>query len=127
MAKTFDDLVARTASRKVQARGQALAKQYLREMVLAELRKNRGLSQKAMADALGIKQPSLSKIEKQGDMQISTLRKFVEALDGELVVQARLSNGRLVDLRSVAGSDHIKAAPNRRAAPREAGRKCRVA
>ena len=129
MAKSFQDLVARTTSKKAQARGQALAKQYLREMVLADLRKHRGMSQKAMADALGIKQPSLSKIEKQGDMQISTLRKFVEALDGELVVKARLANGKSVDLGPFTASMRSKATPRSRAAShshRATGRKHRV-
>ena len=42
---------------------------------------------------LGIKQPSLSKLEKQSDMQISTLRRIVNALGGELEVIARFPNG----------------------------------
>lgn len=130
MAKSFHDLVARTTSKKVQVRGQVLAKQYLREMILADLRKTRGMSQKAMADVLGIKQPSLSKIEKQGDMQISTLRKFVEALDGELVVKARLPNGKFIDLRPFADSKPSHATSRSRAdsrAHRAAGRKHRMA
>jgi hypothetical protein len=42
---------------------------------------------------VGIKQPSLSKLEKQSDMQISTLRKIVKALGGELEVLARFPKG----------------------------------
>ena len=40
-----------------------------------------------------MKQPSLSKLEKQGDMQISTLQKIVKALGGELEVLARFPKG----------------------------------
>jgi len=47
------------------------------------------MTQQELADALGIKQPSLSKLEHQADMQISTLKRIVEALGGELRVQAR--------------------------------------
>lgn len=41
-----------------------------------------------MAPSLGIKQPSVHKIEQQSDIYLSTLRRFVEAAGGtmELVV-----------------------------------------
>jgi len=55
---------------------------------LSEIRKLAGRNQHEVADALGIKQPSLSKLEGQSDMQISTLRKIVAALGGELDVIA---------------------------------------
>jgi hypothetical protein len=46
-----------------------------------------------VAESLGIKQPSLSKLEGQSDMQISTLRRIVAALGGELDVIARFPKG----------------------------------
>jgi transcriptional regulator with XRE-family HTH domain len=52
-----------------------------------------GKSQQEVAETLGIKQPSLSKLEKQTDMQLSTLRKIVKALGGELEVLARFPKG----------------------------------
>jgi transcriptional regulator with XRE-family HTH domain len=52
-----------------------------------------GKSQRQIAELLGIKQPSLSKLEKQSDMQISTLRRIVNALGGELEVVARFPEG----------------------------------
>jgi hypothetical protein len=42
-----------------------------------------------LAATLGIRQPSLSKLEKQSDIQVSTLRKIVKALGGELEIVAR--------------------------------------
>ncbi len=48
----------------------------LRELLLSEIRQLQGKSQQEVADAIGIKQPSLFKLEKQNDMQISTLRKI---------------------------------------------------
>ena len=62
-------------------------------MLLGEVRKLAGKSQRELAAALGIKQPSLSKLEGQGDMQISTLRRIVEALGGEVEVVARFPGG----------------------------------
>lgn len=67
----------------------------LTEMLLAEIRKGAGLSQKQVAEELGISQASLSQMEKQEDMQISTLRRIVEALGGELEIVAKLPTGRI--------------------------------
>ena len=58
-------------------------------MLVSEVRKLAGKTQQQLADALGIKQPSLSKLEKQSDMQVSTLQRIVQALGGELEVIAR--------------------------------------
>ena len=64
-------------------------------MLLSEMRKLAGKSQREVAAALGIKQPSLSKLENQRDMQISTLRRIVAALGGELDVIARFPVGAI--------------------------------
>jgi plasmid maintenance system antidote protein VapI len=93
MAKSFDELVKRTASKRTRVRAAARTKELLGELLLSEVRKLAGKSQQEVADALGIKQPSLSKLEGQSDMQISTLRKIVVALGGELDVIARFPKG----------------------------------
>jgi DNA-binding XRE family transcriptional regulator len=67
----------------------------LAEMLLAEIRRTAGLTQGQLAQSLGIKQPTLSQLESQDDMQISTLRRIVEALDGELEIIATLPTGRV--------------------------------
>jgi predicted XRE-type DNA-binding protein len=60
--------------------------QELRQEVegLRELRLIAGKAQADIATALKIKQPSVSKIEKQADMYLSTLRSYVKAVGGEL-------------------------------------------
>ena len=93
MAKSFDDLVKRTTTKKTQAKAARRAQELLGELFLSEVRQLAGKSQHQVAEALGMKQPSLSKLEKQGDMQISTLRKIVRALGGELEVLARFPTG----------------------------------
>ena len=40
--------------------------------------------------SLGIKQPTLSRIESQEDIQVSTLQRLVRALGGELEIIAHL-------------------------------------
>jgi len=69
------------------------AKRMMAGMLLAEIRREAGLSQEALARAMGIKQPSLSKLESQSDMQISTLRHLVQALGGKLEIVAHLPQG----------------------------------
>jgi len=93
MAKSFDDLVKRTTTKKTQAKASRRAQELLGELLLSEVRQLAGKSQQEVAEALGMKQPSLSKLEKQSDMQISTLRKIVKALGGELEVLARFPKG----------------------------------
>jgi len=57
---------------------------------LRQLRRAAGKAQAEIAATLKIKQPSVSKIEKQTDLYLSTLRNYVEALGGELELIVRL-------------------------------------
>ncbi len=57
---------------------------------LRELRKVAGKAQTEIARALNIKQPSVSKIEKQADMYLSTLRSYIQAIGGQLDLVVRL-------------------------------------
>ena len=57
---------------------------------LRQLRQIAGKAQAEVAAALHIKQPSVSKIEKQTDMYLSTLRSYVEAVGGELELLVKL-------------------------------------
>jgi transcriptional regulator with XRE-family HTH domain len=66
---------------------------------LKELRKVAGKAQADIAAALKIKQPSVSKIERQTDMYLSTLRSYVEAIGGELDVVVRLPSRPALRLR----------------------------
>ncbi|HEX2972613.1 MAG TPA: XRE family transcriptional regulator [Tepidisphaeraceae bacterium] len=93
MAKSFDSLVKRTTTQATRQRAARRTRELLAEMPLSELRQLVGLSQQELADILSIRQPSLSKLENQADMQISTLRRIVEALGGELQIVARLPKG----------------------------------
>ena len=93
MAKSFDELVKRTTTKKTRQLAAARTRELLGELLLSEIRELAGKSQRQVADVLGIKQPSLSKLEKQSDMQISTLRRIVNALGGELEVVARFPAG----------------------------------
>lgn len=68
---------------------------------LKELRRLSQLSQVKMAEALKISQPAVSKIEKQTDMYLSTLRGYVEAMGGEMDIVIRLPNRGPVRVKSL--------------------------
>ncbi len=57
---------------------------------LRELRIIAGKAQAEVAVALRIKQPSVSKVESQSDMYLSTLRAYVEAIGGKLELIVRI-------------------------------------
>jgi len=94
MARKFAELRARM-SPESRARSESKQRAMLAEMALSELRKARGLSQRELAEALHVQQPSIAKIEKRTDMYISTLRAHIEAMGGELEVIARFPEGSI--------------------------------
>lgn len=69
------------------------AKEIMAEMLLAEIRKEVGFTQEDLAEKLGVKQPTLSRLESQDDMQISTLRRLVAALGGQLELIVHMPGG----------------------------------
>ena len=94
MARNFKTLEAKMRP-EARARAKARAKDMMAEMLLSEIRQAAGLTQAELAEALGIKQPSLSRLESQHDMQISTLERLIHALGGELEIVARLPTGTI--------------------------------
>jgi predicted XRE-type DNA-binding protein len=92
MTKKFSELrQAMTPQARAQAEQQTQS--MLAEMPLHELRRARGLSQKMLAEALHVQQPSVAKLERRTDMYISTLRSHIEAMGGELEVVAKFPDG----------------------------------
>ena len=55
-------------------------------------------SQNQIAKGLGITQPSVLKIERQTDLYLSTLRRFVEAAGGTLVLRVELPGKGVLNL-----------------------------
>ncbi len=58
---------------------------------LKELRNLAGITQAEMASRLDVQQSSISKIEGAGDHQVSSIRKYVEALGAQLQIDASFS------------------------------------
>ena len=75
------------------AANEAAAKAMLAEMPIYALRDALQFTQAQLAEELGIKQPSLSKLERRPDHLVSTLRRFIEAMGGELELKAHFPSG----------------------------------
>lgn len=54
------------------------------KLSLAAIRKHAGLTQVELATRLGISQSDLSKLERRGDMRVSTLREYARAVGAEI-------------------------------------------
>ena len=90
MGRNLNDLIA-TLPPEQQAAIDARYQELKHEVEgLRELRQIAGKAQADIASALNIKQPSVSKIEKQTDMYLSTLRSYVEAVGGKLELTVKL-------------------------------------
>lgn len=58
------------------------------EMSLAEIRQALSLTQSTLAETMDVGQAEISKIESRTDLFISTLRRFINAMGGELEINA---------------------------------------
>lgn len=95
MAKPFKNLVEKMSPqsrRRIRERTAAMHT----EMPLQELRQAMQLTQQELAERLDMNQAAISKLEHQSDMYVSTLRRFVAAMGGELQIVARFPQGNVV-------------------------------
>ena len=80
---------------RVRARVTARVEAELLAMDLRAIRAQLGKTQAEIAEALGSSQSRVSDLERQGDHRLSTLRRYVEALGGELSLVARFGKRRV--------------------------------
>lgn len=67
------------------------------EIALSQLREELNLSQTELARTIGVSQPTLAKMENPGnDPRLSTLKRYVAALGGELRIDVTLPNGKTI-------------------------------
>ena len=101
MARSLNEIIAELPPERqaeIEARYQVLKQEV---EGLRELRQIAGKAQEDIASALKIKQPSVSKIEKQADMYLSTLRSYVEAIGGKLELTVKLPSHPAFHLHSL--------------------------
>jgi transcriptional regulator with XRE-family HTH domain len=103
--------------KKVEARAATLIAE---EMTLQELRQARKLTQVRIAKALGISQDGVSRLEKRSDLLLSTLRKTVEAMGGNLSLVAEFPDREPVVLSGIAEAEPEPTPTRRKPAPSHA-------
>ncbi|MFO3903154.1 helix-turn-helix transcriptional regulator [Enterobacter hormaechei] len=66
-------------------------------VALNQLREELNISQTELAVAMGVKQPTVAKIEQpDNDPRLSTLKRYVTALGGEVSIDVTLPTGKRV-------------------------------
>lgn len=94
--KTLDDLLTElTPAEREQVNEKAAAMRL--ETQLYKLREALHKTQREQAEAMGISQPSVVAIEGRGeDLKIATLKRYVEALGGQLTIGVDMPGGEHV-------------------------------
>ena len=85
MARKLDDVMAALPEerrQRIEARAMELA-------TLKDLRLAAEKTQEQLAEALGVGQDTISRLEKRSDMLLSTLRHYVESMGGKLELVAQ--------------------------------------
>jgi transcriptional regulator with XRE-family HTH domain len=88
---SVDDVIAGLPKERqmaIKVRGDELLANVERRMTLGEIRKGRKISQTKMAEALGIGQMQISRLEKRSDPRLSTMQRTVAAMGGRLTMIA---------------------------------------
>lgn len=108
MATSLNDKI-KALPRKRRQRVEARASELIgEELSLRDLRKAHELTQTSVAEALGMTQDGVSRIESRSDLLLSTLRSHVEAMGGQLRLVAEFPDRpavQLAGLATLAGAD----------------------
>lgn len=84
--KTLNEVIA-SRSPESQQRIQEMAEEMFLETGLQLLREELQLSQKHVADLMGVSQPAVTQLEQRGnDLKIATLKRYIEAMGENLAL-----------------------------------------
>jgi DNA-binding XRE family transcriptional regulator len=93
MARTLQEIIA-TEKPEVVQKAKVMASEMLLNIHLAELREKVALTQKELAGTMGVKQPTIAGMEKNGqDIKLSSLKKYIEATGGKLNIDIEMADG----------------------------------
>lgn len=112
--KTLDQKIKELSParrKKIKARAAELK---VEEMSLRDLRHAHKLTQERVAEALGIGQDGVSRLEQRSDFLISTLRSYIEAMGGQLSLVAEFPDREPVILSGIAAMETEQPMPLRR-------------
>ncbi|MCT6593111.1 helix-turn-helix transcriptional regulator [Pantoea dispersa] len=94
--RTLDEVIA-AHSPESQARIRDIADEMILETGLQMMREELQLSQKNVAEAMGISQPAITQLEQRGnDLKVATLKRYIEAMGGKLSLDIELPTGKRI-------------------------------
>ncbi|MEN4714113.1 MULTISPECIES: helix-turn-helix domain-containing protein [Pantoea] len=97
--RTLDDVIA-DFSPESHARIKKMSDEMILEVGLQMIREELQLSQKTLAEAMGVRQPAVAQIEQRGnEIKVATLKRYVEAMGGKLSLDVELPTGKRVAFR----------------------------
>lgn len=112
MGRTVAETIAGLPADR-QERVHARAKELMvEELTLKQLRKARNKTQVAVARKLNIGQDTVSRYERQADLLLSTLQRYVEAVEGKLSLVVEFPDRKPI---KIAGFGELSDDPRRRA------------
>lgn len=88
MARNLDDVMASLPK----LRQKRIADRAMELATLKDLRQAAQPTQEELAATLGVRQDTISRLEKRTDMLLSTLRQYVEGVGGKLELIAKFPN-----------------------------------
>lgn len=91
--KTLQEAIAEM-SPEAQQKIQEKTEELLQETGLMILRNQLNISQKELAEALGVSQPAIAQMEqKNNDPRLSSLKKYINAMGGQLKLAVTMPTG----------------------------------
>ncbi|EKS6646103.1 helix-turn-helix domain-containing protein [Enterobacter kobei] len=94
--RTLKEVIA-AQSPESQARIKEMADEMILETGLQMMREELKLSQKHVAEIMGVSQPAVTQLEQRGnDVKLATLKRYIEAMGGRLSLDVELPTGKRV-------------------------------
>ena len=91
--KTLREAIA-SRSPESQARIKEMAEEMIIETGLQLMREELQLSQKTLAESMGVSQPAITQIDQRGnDVKLATLNRYIEAMGGKLSLTVEFPEG----------------------------------
>ena len=104
--KKLDTVLSEMFTAEERAEIRRRAQEKIAGLRLAQIREAQHVTQQEAADAMGVSQAALSKLERRPNVTVSALQRYVEALGGKLEVSVllprRSRSHRVVGSRSVS-------------------------
>ena len=94
--RTLDDVIA-ARSPESQTRIKEMFDEMILEVGLQMMREELQLSQKYVAEMMGVSQPAITQLEQRGnDLKLATLKRYIEAMGGKLSLDVELPTGKRI-------------------------------